>query len=181
MRLALQIVVAVALGFFLMSPLGWFFEIMNWPTFHSWGLMHGGSFSTWPTLALISFVLLSLLPWFRRILDASLLATGALIGLSITGALLVTEPSGGNPVPVYLLAMTFGCSAVLCYLARRPWLVALAVALPMIFFDSQFLMMPWDAVLGYLSFNVLSVTVPITGSAFLGMGAAYAAHRAVRP
>src|SRR5206468_191171 len=123
MRLALQIVVAVALRFFLMSPLGWFFEIMHWPTFHSWGLMHAGSFSTWPTLALIAFPLLSLLPWFPRI----------------------------------------------------------PVALQMIFFDSQFLMMPWDAVLGYLSFNVLSVTVPITGSAFLGMGTAYAAHRAVRP
>src|SRR5438094_10637744 len=99
MRLALQIVVAVALGFFLMSPLGWFFEIMNWPTFHSWGRMHGGSLSTGPTLALISFVLLSLLPWFRRFLAAPLRATGALIGSSVTGCLLVTKPSGGKPAP----------------------------------------------------------------------------------
>lgn len=180
MRLAVQVALAVVLGFVLMFPLGWLFGVMNWPTFHSWGLMHGSFFSAWPTLTVVSFALLSLVPWFPRIADALLIAAAALIGLGIVSALVVTEPSGGLRPSVYLLAIAFGGSVALCYFAHRPWVIALVVALPMIFFDSQFLMMSLDSILGYMRFNVLSTTVPIIVSAFLGMGAAYAVSRALR-
>jgi hypothetical protein len=177
MRLAVQIALSIVLGFVLMFPRGWRFGVMSWPTFHSWGLMHGSFFCAWPTLAVVAFALLSLIPWFTRIADARLIAPAALVGLGITSALVVTEPSGGMRVPIYLLAVAFGASAALCYFARRPWVIALVVALPMIFFDSQFLMMSLDAILGYMSYSVLSTTVPIIISAFLGMAAAYAASR----
>jgi hypothetical protein len=82
MRLTAQIVLSIILGFLLMFPLGWFYGLMNWPTFHSWGLMHGSFFSVWPTLSLVSFVLLSFIPWFQRFSDARLIAIAALIGLA---------------------------------------------------------------------------------------------------
>ena len=171
---------AIVFGFILMFPLGFLFGAMNWPTFHSWGLMHGGFFSAWPTLSLVSFATLSLVPWFRPISDAPLLAIAALVGLGITSALVVADSGGQFRVPVALAGVTVACSALLCYFARRRWLVALVIALPMAFFDSQFLLMSVDSILSYLRFNFLRVTTPIIVAAFIGLGVAYVAKRAVR-
>lgn len=47
--------IAIVLGFFLMIPLGWLFNTMEWPLFHSWGLAHGSFIFAWPLLTLLSF------------------------------------------------------------------------------------------------------------------------------
>jgi hypothetical protein len=176
MRLTVQIVLAVILGLFLVLPLGGLFGLLHWPTFHGWGLMHGSIFAAWPTPTIVTFVLLSLGPWFRSVTDASLVAGAALGGLVITGFLVVSDRCGTIGVPIHLLAQTFLCSVELCYFAHRFWLVAVAIVLPMIFFDSQFLMMPSDAVLDYFSVGVLRITVPFAASAFLGMAVAHFAR-----
>jgi hypothetical protein len=53
--------ISIVLGFALMFPLGWLFGIMNWPVFHGWGLVHGAFMVAWPALALVSWVLVSLM------------------------------------------------------------------------------------------------------------------------
>jgi hypothetical protein len=42
MRTFTRAVISVVAGFFLMWPLGYLYGVLNWPTFHSWGLLHGG-------------------------------------------------------------------------------------------------------------------------------------------
>ena len=49
---------SVVLGFFLMFPLGKLFDTMNWPIFHSWGLVHGSFLLAWPGLTILSFKVL---------------------------------------------------------------------------------------------------------------------------
>ena len=50
----MYLLISIVLGFALMFPLGWLFGIMNWPVFHSWGLVHGSFIVAWPLLTLIS-------------------------------------------------------------------------------------------------------------------------------
>jgi uncharacterized membrane protein YoaT (DUF817 family) len=52
---------AIVFGFFLMIPLAIFFDAMNWPLFHSWGLAHGSFIIAWPLLTLISFAIIRVL------------------------------------------------------------------------------------------------------------------------
>ena len=84
----------------------------------------------------------------------------------------------------FLLAVTFGCSAVLCYFARRQWFVALVIALPMIFFDAGFflpsLLVDLLNALGYTplggfalwlgGYRILSGSLPILDQRFPGHG-----------
>lgn len=51
---------SIVLGFFLMIPLAMLFDAMNWPLFHSWGLVHGSFFIAWPALAAASFGLIKI-------------------------------------------------------------------------------------------------------------------------
>jgi hypothetical protein len=46
---------SIVLGLFLMIPLGLLFDAMDWPVFHSWGLIHGSFILAWPLLTLASF------------------------------------------------------------------------------------------------------------------------------
>ena len=177
---SIQVVFAVALGFVLMIPLGILYDVMGWPTFHSWGLGSGGFFAAWPALFLAAFGLLALIPWFRGPRDGLVLALAALVGLGLTSVLVILEPGSWIRVPIYLLIGAFACSALLGYLAQRPWIAGLAIALPVLLFDSQYLVMPWNALVSYVQSTVMSVTVPTVVSAFLGTIAAYAARRAVR-
>jgi ABC-type tungstate transport system substrate-binding protein len=43
------------LGFILLFPLGWLFDRMDWPLFHSWGLIHGSFLLAIPLLMALSF------------------------------------------------------------------------------------------------------------------------------
>jgi len=49
--------VSIVFGFLLMIPLAMLFDAMDWPLFHSWGLVHGSFIIAWPLLTLISFVI----------------------------------------------------------------------------------------------------------------------------
>jgi len=49
---------SVVAGFALMWPLGWVFGLMNWPMFHSWGLVHGSFVIAWPMLSVLSYMVL---------------------------------------------------------------------------------------------------------------------------
>jgi hypothetical protein len=46
---------SVALGLFLMWPLGLIFDFFGLPMFHLWGLAHGSFVIAWPALSLISY------------------------------------------------------------------------------------------------------------------------------
>ena len=61
----LDAVIAIALGFVLMFPLGMLFDVMDWALFHSWGLVHGSFILAWPLLAVLSYGLIRLL---RRVI-----------------------------------------------------------------------------------------------------------------
>lgn len=50
--------VSLVIGFFLMWPVGWLFGQMGWPMFHGWGLAHGAFVIAWPTLSLLTLVVL---------------------------------------------------------------------------------------------------------------------------
>lgn len=49
---------AGAMGFVLLWPLGALFGYMNWPMFHGWGLAHGSVAVAWPLLSLASYIAL---------------------------------------------------------------------------------------------------------------------------
>jgi hypothetical protein len=66
MRLLVEFVVSVIIGFFLMAPLGMLFDRMNWPLFHTWGLVHGSFIFAWPILTLMSFGVIRLDSLLRR-------------------------------------------------------------------------------------------------------------------
>jgi hypothetical protein len=58
LRLILHLMTSICLGFALMFPLGWLFGKMNWPVFHSWGLVHGAFMIAWPLLTVFSWWLI---------------------------------------------------------------------------------------------------------------------------
>ena len=51
-----RIIVYAICGFFLMFPLGYLFDTMEWPLFHSWGLVHGTFFMAWPALSYVVYL-----------------------------------------------------------------------------------------------------------------------------
>jgi len=38
---------------------------MNWPLFHSWGLVHGSFIIAWPVLTILSFIVIKTIPIAR--------------------------------------------------------------------------------------------------------------------
>jgi len=65
MKIALGCLTSVVLGFLLMIPLGILFTAMNWPLFHTWGLVHGSFIFAWPWLAALAFAFLWVV-WLRK-------------------------------------------------------------------------------------------------------------------
>lgn len=61
MKKALIFFVSIVCGFFLMAPLGIFFDKMDLPLFHTWGLAHGSFLLAWPMLTVLSFVTIKFL------------------------------------------------------------------------------------------------------------------------
>jgi hypothetical protein len=51
-----------------MFPVGWIFGVMGWPTFHSWGLVHGSFVVAWPMLSLLSWAVVNAI--LARLSDA---------------------------------------------------------------------------------------------------------------
>jgi hypothetical protein len=43
-----------------MWPLGWLFGVMDWPVFHSWGLIHGSFVLAWAGLTILFYLVLRL-------------------------------------------------------------------------------------------------------------------------
>ena len=95
MRTVTRALISVVAGFFLMWPLGYLYDVLNWPTFHSWGLLHGGFFSAWPTLSIFTFLALGYVRFFPRVEDTPLWIVGLVWGLLLTGFLGVELPVTG--------------------------------------------------------------------------------------
>ena len=45
---------APVVGLLLLFPIAVFFDSMNWPMFHSWGMAHGAFIFAWPITTLMS-------------------------------------------------------------------------------------------------------------------------------
>ena len=94
MRTFIRSVIAVVAGFLLMWPLGYAYATLSWPTFHSWGLMHGTFVAAWPALSILAFLSLGYLPLFRRIDDTALLIAGLVWGLLLASAFNIRHALG---------------------------------------------------------------------------------------
>ena len=59
-------IICLVVGFFLMIPLIWISEAMNWGIFSGWAVWHGTFLLAWPPLSLLSYGLLRGIRWFRK-------------------------------------------------------------------------------------------------------------------
>lgn len=169
MRFAVQAVLSIVLGFFLMSPLAALFEAMRWAMFHGWALMHGTFVIAWPALAVVAFVGLSLVPWFRRdIQDDLAVGAAALVGAGILTAIM-WPGAPREQFAVYALAIAFGSSVALCAIARRAWRVPVAMALPLLLNDSMFLILGGDFAWDYAKTEMTRTTIPVAINAVIGL------------
>jgi hypothetical protein len=139
MRMFIRIVISVVAGFFLMWPLGYVYGALNWPTFHSWGLLHGGFFSAWPTLSTFTFLALGYVRLFPRIEDTPLLSVGLAWGLLLTGFLGIRAYLS-VPAIYGLLAATAAIVAALTFFARHKLRLTLLVVSPIALFNADFLL-----------------------------------------
>ncbi|MCP3466005.1 hypothetical protein [Bradyrhizobium sp. CCGUVB23] len=132
MRTTIRIVISVLAGFLLMIPLGYVYGLLSWPTFHSWGLLHGGFFAAWPTLSILAYLMLGYLPFFTRVDNTPLLIVGLFWGLLLASFLGIG--SYLNAATIYgLLAGTTVLVAALSFFARLgPGFALLAIA-PVLF------------------------------------------------
>lgn len=173
MRFVVQAVLSIVLGFFLMGPLGMFFDTMRWAMFHGWALMHGTFVIAWPALTVISFVALSLVPWFRRdFRDDLALGGAALVGAGILTAIEWPGKPGEHfreHSLTYSLAVAFGSSVALCALARRARLVPVAMALPLLLNDSMYLILGGDFAWEYVRTEMIRTTIPVVINAVTGL------------
>src|SRR5262245_5736078 len=168
MRYALRAILSLVVGFFLMWPLGGLFGAMHWPMFHGWALAHGAFVIAWPALTVVSFVGLSLVPWFRRNVRDDLAIGGAVL----VGAGLLTTimwPDRPEPRFPYWLAIAFGSSVPLCALARRSWLVPVAMAVPMLLNDAMFIAVGGDFAWEYVKVDMTRTTIPIVINSLMGL------------
>ena len=145
MRTFIRAVISVVAGFFLMWPLGYVYGLLGWPTFHLWGLAHGSFFSAWPTLSILTYLVLGYVRHFTRVKDTPLLIVGLAWGLLLAGFLGVS--SSLSPAMIYgLLASMSAIVAALSFFARHKLRLALLVVSPIIFFHLDFLIFllsPW--------------------------------------
>jgi hypothetical protein len=173
MRNFIRFIVSVAAGFFLMWPLGYVYGILNWPTFHSWGLLHGGFFSAWPTLSIFTFLMLGYVRFFPRIKDTPLLMIGVVWGLLLTGFLGIRVYLS-TPTIYGLLAATAIIVAALTFFATHKLGLALLVVSPIVFFNTEFLLdllSPLDSnYLFYSARRAFDEVQPLLISTLLGWG-----------
>lgn len=138
MRTFIRTVISIIAGFILMWPLGYVYGALNWPTFHSWGLLHGSFSSAWPTLSILTFLALGYAPAFPRVEDTPLLIVGLIWGLVLTGFLGISAYL--SPAAHYgLLSVTTAIVAGLSFCAKRRLRLALLVVSPVLFFNMDFL------------------------------------------
>lgn len=128
--IAVQIVLAIVAGFFLMIPLSTAFDALRLGYFNTWAMIHGGFGAAWPAMAIASYALLGYVKWLHRLHDAPLFAAGALLGLFLQGMVRSPDPMDFDKAPLLLLVVTCISSALLANVAKRWFLLALVVALP---------------------------------------------------
>lgn len=148
MRRFIRVAISVVVGFFLMLPLGTLYEVLRWPTFHGWGIMHGAFISAWPTLSIFTFLVLGYMRRFPRVEDTLLLIVGLAWGLVLTGFLTIgsyrSTPASFSwilsPSTTYaLLAVTSAIVAVLSFFASHRLRLAALVVSPFVFSKMDFL------------------------------------------
>ena len=119
MRNVIRIVISVVVGFFLMWwPLAPVYDALNWPTFHSWGQLHGSFFSAWPTLSILTFLALGYVRFFPRAEDTPLLMLGLVWGLLLAGFLNIRVYLSASTT-YGLLAATAAVVAILSFFATH--------------------------------------------------------------
>jgi hypothetical protein len=65
--IAVGCVTAPVIGFLMLFPVASLFDLMSWPTFHTWGMMHGGFLLAWPVTTVSSFAIaISIIKAVRR-------------------------------------------------------------------------------------------------------------------
>ena len=139
MRTIFRIVLSVIAGFLLMWPLGYTSGLLNWPTFHSWGLMHGSFVAAWPALSILTFFALGYLRIFVRNGDTPLLIIGLVWGLWLSGFLGISTHLSTSAIYALLIGTT-AIVATLSFFAAHKVRLALLVVAPAIFFNLQFLL-----------------------------------------
>ncbi|WFU16350.1 hypothetical protein [Bradyrhizobium sp. CB3481] len=128
-------------GFLLMWPLGYTYAALGWPTFHSWGLMHGTFVAAWPTLSILAFLALGYLPVFRRIDDTVLLIAGLVWGLLLATGFNIRHALGFE-VAYGLFSATAVIVAALCVFAKHRLRLALLAISPLVFLNLDLLLPP---------------------------------------
>lgn len=139
MWIFIRVVISVVAGFLLMGPLAYVYGVLNWPTFHSWGLLHGGLFSAWPTLSICTFLAVGYVRFFPRIKDTPLLMVGLVWGLLLAGFLGIRAYLSASTI-YELLAVTALVVAALSFFAQQKLRVALLVVSPIAFYEMEFLL-----------------------------------------
>jgi hypothetical protein len=141
MRTFIRSIIAIVAGFLLMWPLGYAYSRLSLPTFHSWGLMHGTFVAAWPTLSILTYLVLGFLPLFRRTDDTLLLIIGLVWGLLLASGYNIRNALGFE-VTYGLLGATAIIIAILCFLASHRLRLALLVIAPIVFLNLDFLLTP---------------------------------------
>ena len=141
MRTFIRSIIAVVAGFLLMWPLGYTYAALGWPTFHSWGLMHGTFVAAWPALSILSFLALGYLPAFRRIDDTALLIADLVWGLLLATAFNIRHALGFE-IAYGLFGATAVIVAALCVFAEHPVRLPLLVISPLVFLNLDLLLAP---------------------------------------
>jgi hypothetical protein len=135
MRATLRLLAAVVIGLLLLVPLAAVYEAAALPVYHSWGLIHGSFATAIPALVLAGFVALGLIPWFGRGEDAlpRMMSCGSVLAL-VTARFYVDRRSD-YALSVWhfvLYASLFAAFVLLCWRAKRPFLVPLFFLCPLL-------------------------------------------------
>jgi hypothetical protein len=138
MRTLLRVIVSIVVGFLLMWPLIIAYDWAEWPTFHSWGMIHGSFFAAWPTLGAIVYLALGYVPFFGRSPDAPLRVT-VLVWSLIAFSFLHLSSYYSRTTQYGLLIATGALVGVLGFFASRRLSLALLVLIPFVAIELDFL------------------------------------------
>jgi predicted outer membrane lipoprotein len=150
MRPVIRSLIAIVAGFLLMWPLGYAYVWLSWPTFHSWGLMHGTFVAAWPALSILAYLALGYLPPFQRIDDTPLLIAGLVWGVLLASAFNIRNALGFE-ITYGLLGATAVVIAILCLFAKHRLRLALLAISPVVFLNVDFLLAPPSTLEQFLS------------------------------
>ena len=150
MRPFIRSLIAIVAGFLLMWPLGYAYTLLSWPTFHSWGLMHGTFVAAWPALSILVYLALGYLPPFQRIDDTPFLIAGLVWGMLLASGFNIRNALGFE-VTYGLLAATAAVVAILCLFTKQRLRLALLTISPVIFLSLDFLLTPASTLEQFLS------------------------------